>query len=217
LEYSFETIKPGRVAGPDGSPQAPHLSVIVQGRGILRPLFTRAYFVDETESNERDIVLGAVPRERRASLMAWLVSRDAVPTYRFDIHLQGPQETVLPTSSRERRHESSGDFDPGFSTEAMRRIWSAKRAFGGSARSRKRRRPPPTQDSFRARRRTTSSAAAAYRSMLVLAGDGNRARHRGPLASSARKAGSAEAAFLHFGAPRRTSSIRRPCCRGGML
>jgi protocatechuate 3,4-dioxygenase alpha subunit len=95
LEYSFETIKPGRVPSPDGSLQAPHLSVIVQGRGMLRPLFTRAYFGDEPEDNSRDLVLGAVPRERRASLVAWLVTRHAMPTYRFDIHLQGQQETVF--------------------------------------------------------------------------------------------------------------------------
>jgi protocatechuate 3,4-dioxygenase alpha subunit len=95
LEYSFETIKPGRVPAPDGSLQAPHLSVIVQGRGILRPLFTRGYFADEAEGNERDLVLRAVPLARRRSLVASLVSRDPIPAYRFDIHLQGPDETVF--------------------------------------------------------------------------------------------------------------------------
>ena len=95
LEYSFETIKPGCVPAPDGSLQAPHLSLIVQGRGILRPLFTRAYFADEAEGNERDFVLRAVPGGRGQSLVASLVSRDPIPVYRFDIHLQGPDETVF--------------------------------------------------------------------------------------------------------------------------
>jgi protocatechuate 3,4-dioxygenase beta subunit len=27
--------------------------------------------------------------------VAWLVTRHAMPTYRFDIHLQGQQETVF--------------------------------------------------------------------------------------------------------------------------
>jgi protocatechuate 3,4-dioxygenase alpha subunit len=95
LEYSFETIKPGSVPAPDGSRQAPHLSVIVQGRGMLRPLFTRAYFGDEPDGNARDLLLGTVPLERRPSLVASPVSGGALPTYRFDIHLQGPLETVF--------------------------------------------------------------------------------------------------------------------------
>ena len=95
LEYSFETIKPGPVPAPDGSPQAPHLSVIVQGRGLLRPLFTRIYFGDEVDGNARDPLLGCVPRERRPSLVASLVNGRDIPTYRFDVHLQGSEETVF--------------------------------------------------------------------------------------------------------------------------
>src|SRR5437660_10467942 len=47
----FETIKPGRVAAPGGALQAPHLSLVIQARGMLNPVFTRVYFPDEPEAN----------------------------------------------------------------------------------------------------------------------------------------------------------------------
>src|SRR5438445_2430171 len=37
-EFSFTTIKPGRVASPDGSLQAPHIVVTLFSRGLLKPL-----------------------------------------------------------------------------------------------------------------------------------------------------------------------------------
>ena len=52
---------------------------------------TRIYFADEQQANDRDPVLGAVPPERRGTLLAAPVPGG----YRFDIHLQGPGETVF--------------------------------------------------------------------------------------------------------------------------
>src|SRR5690349_20147849 len=43
----FETIVPGRVAGPDERLQAAHLNVTVFARGLLKHLFTRVYFADD--------------------------------------------------------------------------------------------------------------------------------------------------------------------------
>ncbi len=57
-DYAIDTVKPGRVAGPEGGLQAPHINVIVQARGMLNPSFTRIYFSDETEANGEDHVLG---------------------------------------------------------------------------------------------------------------------------------------------------------------
>lgn len=92
-EFRFETIKPGRVADPEGELQAPHLIVVVQARGMLRPLFTRLYFADEETANETDLVLGLVPPERRSTLIArWQADEDV---YQFDIRLQGEDETVF--------------------------------------------------------------------------------------------------------------------------
>ncbi|HIH2654453.1 TPA: protocatechuate 3,4-dioxygenase subunit alpha [Burkholderia cenocepacia] len=90
--FVVETVKPGRVAADE----APHINVTVMMRGILTHAFTRVYFDDEAAANAVDPVLNAVPFERRATLVA---KRDAQPgrpiVYRFDIRMQGPEETVF--------------------------------------------------------------------------------------------------------------------------
>lgn len=93
--YSFLTIKPGPVPFPDGRLQAPHLSLVVQARGMLHPTYTRVYFADEADANAADPVLTQVPPERRATLVAERVRADPTPTYQFDIRYQGPDETVF--------------------------------------------------------------------------------------------------------------------------
>jgi len=94
LEYSFDTVKPGRVPAPDGAMQAPHLSLVVQARGMLCPSWTRLYFDDEAAANAEDFVLLRVPAGRRHLLVA---RREAgvPPTYRFDMRFQGADETVF--------------------------------------------------------------------------------------------------------------------------
>ncbi|MGU7772153.1 protocatechuate 3,4-dioxygenase subunit alpha [Burkholderia sp. MR1-5-21] len=90
--FVVETVKPGRIATED----APHINVTVMMRGILTHAFTRVYFDDESAANAADPVLNAVPADRRATLVA---KREAQPggpvVYRFDIRMQGPQETVF--------------------------------------------------------------------------------------------------------------------------
>lgn len=93
--YSFETVKPGVVPDPEGEPQAPHISVVVQARGMLNPSFTRIYFADEREANDHDMVLNMVPVERRHTLVAERDESTTPPTYRFDIRFQGDEETVF--------------------------------------------------------------------------------------------------------------------------
>jgi protocatechuate 3,4-dioxygenase alpha subunit len=90
---SFEivTVKPGRVGGPGGGPQAPHIDVSVFARGLLHRVVTRIYFADEVEANASDAVLMSVPADRRATLLA----QPANDGYRFDIRLQGDRETVF--------------------------------------------------------------------------------------------------------------------------
>ena len=90
-EFAFKTVVPGRVPGPDGKPQAPHLAIGVLARGVLTRLVTRLYFEDEP-SNGEDAVLALVPPERRSTLLAKRVDPNR---YRFDIVLQGLGETVF--------------------------------------------------------------------------------------------------------------------------
>lgn len=89
--FSFKTVVPGRVPGPDGKLQAPHLAVGVLARGVLTRLVTRLYFEDEP-ANAEDPILALVPAGRRSTLLAKRVAPDR---YRFDITLQGEGETVF--------------------------------------------------------------------------------------------------------------------------
>jgi protocatechuate 3,4-dioxygenase alpha subunit len=89
--FVIETVMPGRVPGPDGTLQAPHLLLGILARGILTRLVTRVYFDDEPSTRE-DPILSLVPAERRATLLAKHVGDDR---YRFDLRLQGDGETVF--------------------------------------------------------------------------------------------------------------------------
>ncbi len=90
---TFETIKPGRVPGPGNTLQAPHLTLAIFARGMLKQLYTRVYFGGD-EANSKDPVLALVPLERRETLLAQPDSAGA-GRWKFDIHLQGDQETVF--------------------------------------------------------------------------------------------------------------------------
>ena len=89
--FRFRTIKPGRVPGPDGALQAPHLVVTIFMRGLLKQLVTRMYFPDEP-SNADDPVLKLAPAERRATLVARKASEGVLE---WNVHLQGKNETVF--------------------------------------------------------------------------------------------------------------------------
>lgn len=94
-EFRVETVKPGPVPDPEGEPQAPHISMIIQARGMLNPVFTRIYFSDEPEANAHDLVMRRVPAERRDTLVAERVEGSDPTEYRFDVKLQGDNETVF--------------------------------------------------------------------------------------------------------------------------
>jgi protocatechuate 3,4-dioxygenase alpha subunit len=89
--FRFSTIKPGRVAGPGTSVQAPHLSVTIFMRGLLKQLMTRLYFPDEA-ANATDPILALVPAERRSTLIA---RRMGDGTLEWNVVLQGKNETVF--------------------------------------------------------------------------------------------------------------------------
>ncbi len=89
--FVFETVKPGIPS--DG--QAPHINVIVFMRGLLSHVYTRIYFSDEAEANAADPVLAALPAARRETLIAARVESPEGPVYRFNIRMQGENETVF--------------------------------------------------------------------------------------------------------------------------
>jgi len=94
--FVFDTVKPGRVAAPDGTLMAPHVTLWIVARGINVGLHTRLYFDDEADANGTDFILNKImdPR-RRKTLIAAKSQSGGKTTYTLDIRLQGDSETVF--------------------------------------------------------------------------------------------------------------------------
>jgi protocatechuate 3,4-dioxygenase, alpha subunit len=91
-QFSFVTLKPGPVSGPDGRTQAPHIMVSVFARGLLKRLVTRIYFPDEERANAVDPVLSSV---EDGDFRETLIASEQGGVLRFDIHLQGDEQTAF--------------------------------------------------------------------------------------------------------------------------
>jgi protocatechuate 3,4-dioxygenase alpha subunit len=89
--YRIRTVKPAALSTGDGRRQAPHVDVSVFARGLLDRVVTRIYFGDEPAANAADPTLSTVDEARRGTLVAAPVDGG----YRFDIRLQGADETVF--------------------------------------------------------------------------------------------------------------------------
>ena len=87
--YGFTTVTPGSAVRGG----APFFAITVFARGLLNRLFTRAYLPDG--DLDADPLLACVDPERRATLLCVAENASGRPGYRFDIHLQGPHETVF--------------------------------------------------------------------------------------------------------------------------
>jgi hypothetical protein len=137
--YSFDTIKPGPVEGRKGRIMAPHISAWVVARGINIGLNTRIYFSDEAAANAKDPVINLIEWEaRRRTLVAERTDRRAdngAVVYRFDIRLQGDDETGLL-----RRLKTALRQDP--TARAERRRPRRSRAANRSGPTRRHGRPP---------------------------------------------------------------------------
>jgi protocatechuate 3,4-dioxygenase alpha subunit len=83
-EYAIRTVKPGAVGD-----QAPHIAVALFARGLLHWVMTRIYFPED--AHEGDPVLSGLTEAERQTLTA-VREEDG---YRFDVRLQGPDETVF--------------------------------------------------------------------------------------------------------------------------
>ena len=92
--YRIVTLKPGALPSPGGGTEAPHLDVSVFARGLLDRVVTRVYFPDEGPANEADPVLASIGDPAWAATLVARPGPDPA-RLRFDIHLQGDQETVF--------------------------------------------------------------------------------------------------------------------------
>jgi protocatechuate 3,4-dioxygenase, alpha subunit len=79
--YAFTTVAPGSA----------FFAITVLARGLLDRLFTRAYLPGADPN--ADPLLVAVDAARRSTLLC--IPENNGAAYRFDIHLQGPRETVF--------------------------------------------------------------------------------------------------------------------------
>jgi protocatechuate 3,4-dioxygenase alpha subunit len=91
-EFTFDTVKPGRVVWHNGQLQAPHVTFWIVARGINLGLHTRMYFADEEAANAEDPILSRIEHKSR---IPTLMARPQDGGYRFDIHLQGDHETIF--------------------------------------------------------------------------------------------------------------------------
>lgn len=88
-----------RVVQPEVAPGAlPFLVIQVTMRGLLKAACTRLYLPSESGSPQgakppTDPVLDRVPENRRSTL--WAQPDGSTTALRFDIHMQGPDETVF--------------------------------------------------------------------------------------------------------------------------
>ncbi len=85
--FWFSTVKPGPVGGA-----APYAVLLVFARGLLKPVATRIYFPDDAGAHATDPVLSLIEAQRRPTLIA---VRTGDRQYRFDVRLQGENETVF--------------------------------------------------------------------------------------------------------------------------
>ncbi|MGJ8628934.1 MAG: protocatechuate 3,4-dioxygenase subunit alpha [Sulfitobacter sp.] len=92
-EFSFDTVKPGAVPFTDGRMQAPHITVWIVARGINIGLHTRIYFEDEAEANATDPILTRIEHQNRIPTL--IAKKTGIGAFRFDINLQGPDETIF--------------------------------------------------------------------------------------------------------------------------
>ena len=91
--FRFTTIKPGRVPGPHGGLQAPHIVAAVFMRGLLKHLVSRIYFPDEP-GNAEDPVLRLVEPERRSTLIA-ANAPGCEDVLQWNVICSGANETVF--------------------------------------------------------------------------------------------------------------------------
>lgn len=91
--FSFCIPRPGPIVHAHQLLQAPHISVLVFARGLMRHLMTRMYLPDDA-ANRSDPILQSVALERRGTLIA-KPDVNEPGTLEWNVVLQGDNETVF--------------------------------------------------------------------------------------------------------------------------
>ena len=84
--FVFSTISPGATEAG----KAPFISIVIFARGLLNRLFTRIYLPEDTEALAAEPLLSSLDPNEKDRLIA---TREADGSLRFDIRLQGEDET----------------------------------------------------------------------------------------------------------------------------
>ena len=92
--YTFTTLNPGATEAG----KAPFIMLTVFARGLLNRLFTRIYLPEDTAALAGDPLLASLDDAQCKTLIA---TREADGSLRFDISLQGEDETVFLSYPRE--------------------------------------------------------------------------------------------------------------------
>ncbi|MDB5373676.1 MAG: pcaG [Belnapia sp.] len=95
--FEFITLLPGGYAEGNHH-RAPHVNLTIMASGLMRPLATTVFFPDFPEANAADPVLGLVPPEARARLVAMVDSApdglaEGSRSFRCELRLRGGAET----------------------------------------------------------------------------------------------------------------------------
>lgn len=91
--YWFSTLEPG----PTTPGSAPFIAVTVFARGLLNRLFTRIYLPGDDAALAADPFLSTLNEQERKAMIA---TREPDGSLRFDISLQGPDQSVFLTFPR---------------------------------------------------------------------------------------------------------------------
>ena len=87
----YARVPSGLTAAPTGPLPTGIVAMTVFARGLLNRLFTRVYLPVDRSDLAEDPFLLTVPEDRRATLVATADEHG----YRFDVRLQGENETVF--------------------------------------------------------------------------------------------------------------------------
>jgi len=92
--YAIETVMPGAFKGPKGETYAPHISVAIFARGLLKALHTRVFLAPLEQIKDDPLARAVGDPERLQTLIA--VRDPANPKlYRWDVRLRGAGEAVF--------------------------------------------------------------------------------------------------------------------------